>query len=259
MGPEQVHRRREVVRIRPLNTTTKFLLMLGGVTVPVISHMAFVIHSLSSRSIRVTGATSKVASRDLLSFESLSLMYPLIAIAMICYAFVIADTEHHGRNPWIRFGVTTGIPVALSNYVIFLLRSGYGPLGIVLYHLAAAACVLIGWGIAKGLRHFDLGELPSAIIAVMLVLGITTFGSSIYVVVRGEASSMAWLAFPLLTLGAGSVLFGPLIWLGSLIVVLRRLHHHYPPDGRFSILWLMVWVTWLSVYFAASRYAMALQ
>lgn len=46
MGPEQVHRSREVVRIRPLNTTTKFLLMLGGVTVPVISHMAFVIQWL---------------------------------------------------------------------------------------------------------------------------------------------------------------------------------------------------------------------
>ncbi len=244
----------------PLAAGSKFILLLGGVAIPIMSHFGIMLWVGTAIGERTAGSLDvpagevwAVAAR----FGSLAGVYPLIAFTMICYAWLLSDLPEHAEGRWVRFGLFTGVPIALAGHVYELSQLGFGWRELTVYHLLAAVLAAAAWSTWRGLTRLQVRRSYSAIAMVFVWTGVLSLLSSLYVVFSGDTSTAVWVAFPLMTAIVGVILFGPLIWLACLAWLGSRLLRRYPVGRQFSISGLMAWVTWLGVFFAACRYAIA--
>ncbi len=251
---------RAAVEPRPLGTGSKLILLLGGIAIPIVSHFAITLWVGVGGAGRAAGPPSVPVAESLpgaRNFGSLVGVYPLIVFAMICYARLLSDLQERSRGRWVRFGLFTGLPIALVGHGYELSQLGFGWQALTLYHLLAAVLGAGVWSTWKLLTRWQVSWPYSAIASVFVWTGLLSLLSSLYVVFSGDTSSAVWVAFPLMTAVVGVILFGPLIWLACLAWLGWRLLQRYPVGRQFSIGGLMAWVTWLGVFFAACRYAIA--
>jgi hypothetical protein len=239
---------------------SKFVLLLGGVAIPIVSHVGIMLWVGAAADEGIGGPTGAATGQTWAaagSFGSLLGVYPLIAFAMICYAWLLSDLPEHAHERWVRFGLFTGLPIAVAGHGYELSQLGFSWRELTIYHLLAAVLATAAWSTWKGLTRLHVRWSYSAIATVFVWTGMLSLLSSLYVVFSGDTSSAVWVAFPLMTAIVAVVLFGPLIWLTCLAWLGWRLLQRYPVGRQFSISGLMAWVTWMGVFFAACRYAIA--
>jgi len=250
---------RPIVEQPTFSPRAKVLLLFGGIAIPIVSHLGLALWvdvSATHPFIASFRSPEPGSSNGWKIFRSLMGVYPLIVFAMACYAWLLRDLGDRSRRRWARFGLFTGLPIALAGHGYELSQLGFGLKGLSLYHLLAIGFASAGWMTWKLLSRLNVDRVYSAIALSFLGAGVLSLIASIYVVATGETSSAVWVAFPLMTAVVGVVLFGPLIWLACLVWVARQSAQRCPLGRQFSIGGLMAWVTWLGIFFAACRHAM---
>ena len=167
-------------------------------------------------------------------------VFPFLIFAMICLGMVIYGEAKAFSKAWVRLGIFSGVFVfgwylfAFSSVVFF---TPFASLGLLL--VATIWLIFVhGW-----LEFLELliAKDSTAIVAVATFLGtiVLCLSGFILILILVLILSMA-LAF--------------LVYLGMSIRILNL----HPPARRFTLLHLMIWVTWFAAFAAALQKAIAL-
>ena len=242
----------------PVSTLEKFLLLFGGVAAPVFTHL-IVVQSFGGSGWlggpRYQTGLLKDKLAFLFSFDALALMYPLIIFSMIALATTVVEVRYTGKTFWARFGLLTGIPIGVAYHLVFLSQTGFRVSEVIVFHLIPIVTVLLIWGGSKLLLAWTRDRRAAWLSGLTILFGLSTFVSVIRVIVTGDHSNWALIAFPFFALLYGVFLYGPLIWLGCFSWTIARVVSVHPGTRQFSLAGMMCWVTWLGVFFAACRHA----
>ena len=160
-------------------------------------------------------------------------MYPLLGFAMLSLGMLIAD-EQRAAKSWIRFGLFTGVPVTAWYLVVFSLTTGGGIPGMFVLLLVAGIGALAVFGFSAGCRAVK--RMSDIAQAVFWIFTIIFFGVLVF--------------FPLILIFSLIYLATPAAFWVYLLMSIRTLKRN---DLRFSIVEMLVGMTWVGVFFGAIR------
>ncbi len=197
-------------------------------------------------------------ARLLLSHKPSLPIYPFLLYNMTCMGMLIVRRDRSSEHLAVRFGIYTGVVLALQYWVIFsfALSDGQNALGgLFVTGLGAAILAVTAWIV--------LMVVISVISAVRKInpkwlcvfIGLAVFIELFVRVLFDESIFLALAAGPLVW----SVMCSPALTLGAYTFMAWSLIRHSPTRRfRFTLAQLMSLLTWAALYMAAWRTAVVL-
>lgn len=226
----------------------------AGVVLPVICHAMTVTEPPSIGLERWQTGNLHDQLAFVLSGSAGYAFYPLMLLPMTCLALLLWREAGFAHWPVVRFGVATGMPVAMWYGCILGLVILEVPrlvtlewLRVLVVGLIGLAAPLVGWGLLQlcVLVLHRLDDLPWSILGVILL--------------TGALASLPLLAeFWLAVVAAAfyfSLFFAPWWAFGTYLAMTVRLLWRYPRPLRFSMLHMLAAMSWLAAFLAACRWS----
>jgi hypothetical protein len=245
-----------------LSWPVRLALLYAGVLLPVLCHLQTFDAPPDAPKWQSGAFEDKLAFT--LSGRAGYVFYPLMLYPMICLTMLLFREHRFNRNPAVRFGMYTGIPVA--GWYMAMLGIGLMDvsgvlslswLNVALQGLVAVGVPLLFWGLIRlalwGRRKLHIPWW--AVIAVGFVLyGIWILHA---VLTQDEelAKVLVWPFGVVAALYIISLFCAPSWALGVYLGMSVRLAWRYPLAPRFRLIQLMAVVTWLGAFLAACRWA----
>ena len=238
---------------RPIGQLETFLLFYCGLIAPVFAHV-FLAPALTG-DIRYQTGLLKDQYGFVLTFGAMLWMYPLILFSLAAFSVTVLDLHHTGGEFWARLGLSTSVPIGVLYHVAIVVRFGLDPAWLIGYHLAPLLIWLLGWGYVKFIVWVTPNRRAAWLYGLSILFGGLTLIATIAVIATQDRSYFSLLVIPFALLFYGSLIYSPMLMLGSHGWLITRVLSVHTNARRLSLRWLMSWVTWLGCLFAACRYA----
>lgn len=208
--------------------------------------------------------------------EASAPLFPFLLYSITCMTLLVFAPGRFSKNFVVRFGVYTGVLVALQYWVAFLFTSTwfvpfvfqstwfvrfYGRWASTIFTallslLAVFLPWLVGWGLVLLVRKYgNIVFLPVGAAAALLwaIIGSLFVGGTLF------GPAWAFLVFPLLLLYLICLLCStPWAVASYTVIAIYAARHSGVKRLQFSLAQLLWAVTWLAAYLGAWRIAVAL-
>ena len=269
--PETPDRRQ--MSIEPPSTSMKVVFFLVGIVLPVLC-LVLSIWGLPSAAYWGTGFRNEcvlLLQSGIMAWT----FFPFLLSAMVCLSISLRKPAEADRSFLIRFGVYSGVPLALQYcYILGIIELGIGDLrslnkiitvavGIPLIGIIAVGVPIIGWRFLRGMgRFFHKGPLyvGGVIYGMYCLIGVpvallAALGSRPILL----EDWFTWIVgIPLLFLIVVPLVSAPYwtfaVYAAQSLRIMRR-------RGRvvqFGLAQMLGVITWLAAYFAAWRLVITL-
>lgn len=240
---------------RPIGQFETVVLFYCGLVAPVFAHL-FLMPTLTG-DIRYQSGLLRDQFGFVLTFGALIWMYPLILFSLAGFTVTVLDLDHTGREFWARLGLSTSVPIGVLYHIAVVVRFGLDPVWLIAYHLTPLVIWLVGWVYVKFIVWVTPSRKVAWLYGLTILVGGLTLVTTLLVIGTQDRSNFSLLVFPLMLFFWGSLIYSPLLMLGSHGWLIARVLTRHSNARRLSLRWLMSWVTWIGCLFAACRYAVA--
>ena len=225
----------------------RMMMFLMGVVTPIIN-FAFAFTGLPLADDLWQDGRPATYAAIMASYPAVLVVYPLLVHSMISLTLVLCDRLRFGKFVAVRFGLYTGVPLALQFHVIVFFPDALRLLdSLILVGLAAVGIAVSGFGfvIATFVLNSALfakngstdsppsrGTIAARIVFVVILIAIVTGGAGIFVV--------------------APMLLGT-CWCMGIYSYTSALVWSENRSKQFGLVWFLGTISWVGVYFAALR------
>ncbi|MCE9545072.1 MAG: hypothetical protein K8T25_06085 [Planctomycetia bacterium] len=184
-----------------------------------------------------SGLTSDYAAL-LVSGRSMLPFYPLLVYSMTCMAMLLWQPARFARVFWIRFGIYSGVLLALQYCIVVGTMTGAEIGGWLIMMFCSAVVIAIPYGLGRLIVHLTSRQRPSLDLFVIFLILFVVVGFFSLVVAIVFATPLALAAYG--------------------ILAIRLVRAADGPRFRISIAHCLAAIGWFSAWFAAWRMSVAL-
>ncbi len=191
----------------------------------------------------------------LLSHKPSMPIYPFLLYNMTCMGMLIVRCDRSSEHLAVRFGIYTGVVLALQYWVILslaIIGRQDVPRGLFITGLGASILAGAAWAlVAIVIAVFRKANWK--FLCAFIALGVLT--ELLVIALSGESIALMLAAAPF----GWSLMCAPALTLGAYTFMTWSLIRHSPTRRlRFTLAQLMILLTWAAVYMAAWRTAVVL-